>query len=119
MLARRNVEFPTLGYWPGFPQVATRRRDAFAGPFATLGGCTGGGCSSDTGILGGLGYFDSGLDLAGWGVAEWGTVAGALYLLVTSLMTTGRGVRKVRRAVRARGARQARRAALMRQLQES
>jgi hypothetical protein len=32
----------------------------------------------------GLGYFSSGLDISGWGAAEWATVAAGVYLALFS-----------------------------------
>ena len=54
-------------------------------------GCCGGACNR------GLGYFDSGWDLSGWGVVEWLTVAAGAYVLFSVLSTTKRGVGRARR----------------------
>jgi hypothetical protein len=95
MLARRKVEFPTLGYWPGFQSVATRTRTAFTGPFQPLAGCPGygGSCTGEPVTLGAL--FSSGLDVSQWGLAEWGIAAIGAYMLVSTVFTTRRGVRRI------------------------
>lgn len=62
----------------------------------TCGGCGGGGHHPH-----GMGLFDSGLDLTGWGIPEWLTAAGGLYLLFSLFGDTKRaatGVRKYNRA---------------------
>lgn len=46
-----------------------------------LSGC---GCGCSGGCNKGLGYFDSGFDISGWGWMEWGTVAIAAYMLVST-----------------------------------
>ena len=52
------------------------------------------------GCKGGLGFFDSGTDISGWGLPEWGTVAIVGYMLLSTVFTTGRAVRKTRARVR-------------------
>lgn len=58
-----------------------------------LGSCCGGGC--------GLGLFDSGMDFSQWGVAEYATLAGGLYVLFSVFSTTKRAVKTVHRKARA------------------
>jgi hypothetical protein len=120
MFAKSVVQFPTLGYWPGFPQVATSPPNEFSGPFALLGGV--GGCrfgGSCTGDPATLGFFDSGLDLAGWGLPEWAAVGAGAYLLFTSFLTTKRGVARVRKGIGRRASRRRRVESLKRQLSEA
>lgn len=144
-----KVEFPTLGYWPGvFSKVAQLPANEFRGPFTTLGrlgwggayafgdpvtlgGGAGGessgncpalgsaGCWGDPSTLGSLGFFDSGLDLGGWGVTEWLTAGAALFALYSMFSTTRRGVSRVRRSVKSSQARASRRRALQRQLEQA
>lgn len=120
MFAKQTVQFPTLGYWPGFKSVATAGVNAFTGPYTALAGLrgcgTGGSCTGDPLTLGAL--FDSGLDLSGWGFGEWGIVGLGAYLLVTSFLTTKRGVSRIRKSGAARASRARRRASLQRQLKE-
>src|ERR1039458_10889058 len=53
-----------------------------------LSGC-GCGCGGECG----MGYFDSGFDISGWGFAEWGTGIFAGYAFVSLFMDTKRSVR--------------------------
>ena len=76
-------------------------------PSRGLSGCgcggTCGGCGDDHSH--GLGLFDSGFDLSGWGVAEWGTVAFGVYVLAKvfgDAKRVGTKVRKVSRGVKAK-----------------
>ena len=74
--------------------------ERFDGPVPKLPGlgCGGScGCSKD---CGGLGFFDSGMDISGWGIAEWSTVAGLGYMVLSTVFTTKRAVRSVGRKVR-------------------
>lgn len=108
-------------YCFGDPVTLGRRRLAgygasCTGDPATLGG---GGCWGDPATLGRLGAFESGFDLAGWGVTEWAIAAGAVYALFAVFSTTKRGVRRVRKYQAGRAARAKRRRSLQRQLQEA
>lgn len=57
-------------------------------------GCGGACCSK------GLGFFDTGWDISGWGWMEWGTVLIGAYVLLSVFGTTKRGYGKVRRSYR-------------------
>jgi hypothetical protein len=52
-----------------------------------------------------MGFFDSGLDLSGWGIAEWGTVLFGIYALASLFMDTKRGVGRARKGFRSRKSR--------------
>jgi hypothetical protein len=57
-----------------------------------LAGCgCGGSCDKK-----GLGLFESGMDFSGWGLPEWSIVALGGYMILSTVFTTGRAVRKVR-----------------------
>ena len=78
-------------------------------------GCACGGTCGHCGSVG-LGLFDSGLDLTGWGPMEY-IVAGVLGWGLVSMLTTGtRGVRAVRKGSRARKSKAKRKADLQKQL---
>jgi hypothetical protein len=68
------------------------------GGLSGLGGC---GCGGTCGGCGdhshGMGLFDTGLDMSGWGLPEYGVLAGAAFL-VYSLVSGGRKARKSSRA---------------------
>ncbi len=51
------------------------------------------GCACDQK---GMGLFDSGLDISGWGFAEWGSIFAGALMLVSTVSTTHRAVRHVR-----------------------
>ena len=57
-------------------------------------GCGGACCSK------GLGFFDTGWDLSGWGWMEWGTVFVGAYILLSVFSTSKRATRRVRRGYR-------------------
>lgn len=78
-------------------------------------GCACGGSDRCGCRPGGLGLFDSGLDLNQWGVAEWGVVAGGAYLAMKLLGDVFAVRQTVRRHGRKRAA--AKRARLERQLE--
>lgn len=85
-------------------------------------GCACGGscghCSSGAGGWGGLGLFESGMDLNGWGVGEYVAAAGVAFLgfkVLGSLFSAGQTVRKT---VRRRSATKRRRSELQRELAE-
>jgi hypothetical protein len=62
-----------------------------------VGGCgCGGGCGGACHSAG-LGLFDSGLDLAQWGLGEWAAVGLGVYLIGSLMGDAGRAGRKVRR----------------------
>ncbi len=71
--------------------------ERFNGPIPGLGCTANCGCSQN---CGGLGFFDSGADPSGWGLAEWGTVAGLGYMVLSTIFTTGRAVRSVGKRVK-------------------
>jgi hypothetical protein len=58
---------------------------------------TGMGCVECGGTCGGMGLFDSGMDVSTWGYGEWACVAGAAYVVVAMLGTARRGVSAVKR----------------------
>lgn len=57
---------------------------------------TGLGCASCGGTCKGMGLFDSGMDFSQWGAVEWLIVAVGGYMVISTVFTTGRAVRKVR-----------------------
>lgn len=59
-------------------------------------GCACGGAGKGCAGSCGLGLFDSGLNPAGWGPLEWGIVAIAGYMVVSTVFTTKRAVSRVR-----------------------
>ena len=61
--------------------------------------CCGGGC--------GLGLFDSGFDLAQWGIGEWAIAAAGVFVAFSVFATTKRGTRAVVRTIRRRRRRRA------------
>ena len=61
---------------------------------------TGLGCPGVCGCSG-MGLFDSGFDPSTWGIAEWLTVAGGLYVVIAVFSTTKRAARSVHRKTRA------------------
>lgn len=72
----------------------------FYAPAATMGlGCGGCGGKCASCSAPGLGLFDTGLDVSGWGLGEWAVVAGAV---VVGAAVFGKGKRTVRtrRAIR-------------------
>lgn len=75
------------------------------------------GCACLSGVNG-LGLFDTGLDLSGWGPMEWAVIGLGAFALYSMVSTTGRGVRGARKAVRSRSTRRRRREQLRRQLEE-
>ncbi len=54
-----------------------------------LSGCCG-SCESK-----GMGLFDSGLDISGWSWPEWGSIFAGLYVLISTVSTTHRAVKRV------------------------
>lgn len=69
----------------------------FATP-AGQAGIRGLGCGGNCGCKDckGFGYFDTGLDYTGWGVAEWATVAFGVYVVFSTVSTTARATRAAR-----------------------
>ncbi len=64
-----------------------------------LNGC---GCNGQCGSCGeGLGLFDN-FSFGDWGIMEWGAGAVGAFVLFSVISTTGRGVTRVKRAVRRR-----------------
>jgi hypothetical protein len=59
------------------------------------------GCPGMCGC-GGMGLFDSGLDFSQWGIGEWATVAGVLYIAFSVFFTTKRGTQTVAKGIRRR-----------------
>ena len=61
-------------------------------------GCAGLGCpAGGTGCgCAGMGLFESGTDFTQWGLPEWGIVFVGVYMLFSTVFTTGRAVTKVR-----------------------
>lgn len=59
------------------------------------------GCDCGCGMGCGMGLFDSGLDFSQWGVAEWATILGGLYVAFSVFSTTKRAARSVHRKTRA------------------
>lgn len=64
------------------------------------------GCVACAGTCEGLGLFDSGTDVSGWGALEWGAVGLGLFAAFSMFSTTrratravGEGVRRTRRRV--------------------
>lgn len=58
------------------------------------------GCSSCQSK--GVGLFDSGLDVSGWGIAEWAIAGIGIYALASTFVQTKRNYQRVRRVVRRR-----------------
>jgi hypothetical protein len=77
---------------PAFPPNSTIPLNG--GGLGCPGLCCGGGC--------GLGLFDSGFDISQWGIMEWLTVAGGLYIVFSVFSTTKRGVAAARELPRKR-----------------
>lgn len=61
----------------------------------------------------GLGLFDTGLDLTGWGWAEWLTVFVGVYVVISVFSSTRRTVGRVRSGFRQRAQRRERRSELL------
>lgn len=101
--------------WPmcGGPQAAAVTRQ-----FVGLSGC-GGKCGCGGRCQQGLGYFDSGWDVSGWGWMEWGTVLVIGYMLMSTFQTSKRGYKRAASTVKGyrRRSRAARRARLERELE--
>jgi hypothetical protein len=53
-------------------------------------------CSGKCGSCGGMGLFDSGMDVSGWGAVEWIVAGIGAYAVISTVFTTGRVARKVR-----------------------
>ena len=74
------------------------------------------GCSGGCGGMSGLGIFDSGMDLSGWGVTEWLIVAVGLYGAISLFSDTRRTVGSVRKSRRSSQARARRKKKLQEEL---
>jgi hypothetical protein len=86
-------------------------------PGGGLSGChCGGTCGGCGGHSHGMGLFDTGLDLTGWGVAEYSVVGIGLYTLFKIIGDTRRVTSSVRKSSRARASKAARRARLQKEL---
>lgn len=75
-------------------------------------GCGGACCSP------GLGFFDTGWDISGWGWMEWGTVFVGAYVILSVFSTSKRGYQRTARKIRKYRRRGARRAELRRAMEE-
>jgi len=75
-------------------------------------GCACGSLKCGCGENLGLGLFDSGMDFTGWGWQEWAIIGLGGYVLLSTIFTTGRAVRKVKALP---GERRKRKAARLRQ----
>jgi hypothetical protein len=95
MYARRGVgNYITWPVCGGPAQIQNTRQ------FVGLSGCGCGCGGSKPACNSGLGYFDTGWDISGWGWMEWGTVLVAAYMLMSTFQATGRSYRKVSRGVK-------------------
>jgi hypothetical protein len=67
-------------------------------------GCGGGsGCSENEGMGAiGLGLFDSGLDISGWGIGEWSTVAVGGFLILKLFTGTKKAAKSYKKYKRRR-----------------
>ena len=84
------------GVSPGYGTALVQR-------VSGLGGC---GCGGKCGGCGdGLGLFDSGMDLASWGIKEWAVAGVGIFALFSMFSTTRRGVSAVSGGVQRRRAR--------------
>lgn len=84
--------------WPicgGAQQIAATQNFAgLSGYMRSRGmGCAG-GCSCGGTCQKGLGYFDTGWDISGWGWMEWGTVAVVAYMLMSTFQTSRRSYKR-------------------------
>jgi hypothetical protein len=99
----------TWEYYPPPYDFLAPRNSAAVPPFVYPARGVGCGCGGSCGgaCHGGLGLFESGLDLSQWGLGEWAAAALGVYL-IGSLMgdagRAGRQVRKYRKAKRTRRA---------------
>jgi hypothetical protein len=92
-----NIMAPGTGlvqHYNWSPAQEKRLRSAFGdkGMGCGCAGMAGCGCA-------GLGLFDSGLDVSGWGLPEFGIVALGGYMLMSTFFTTKRAARRVKSAV--------------------
>ena len=62
-----------------------------------LGDC---GCGCGGSCQTGLGYFDTGWDISGWGWMEWGTVLALAYVVMSTFSTTKRGYKRAAGTIR-------------------
>jgi hypothetical protein len=88
------------------------------GGLSGLGGCgcggTCGGCGDHH--LHGMGLFDTGFDLTGWGIGEWAVAGVGLYTLFKIIGDTKRVTSSVKKSSRSRAAKLRRRESLEKQL---
>lgn len=64
----------------------------------------------------GMGIFNSGTDISGWGWQEWGVVGIGAFAVWSMFSTTSRGVSTVKRSYRRRASRAAKRARLQKEM---
>ena len=57
-------------------------------------GCAGQDCGNCS--CSGMGFFDSGAEISGWGILEWATAGLGAYMLLSTIFTTKRAVSSVR-----------------------
>ena len=99
MYALRSRGMGTYISWPicGYPNQQIQVPNPGLSGFRKGLGC---GCGCGGSCFKGLGYFDTGWDISGWGWMEWGTILGIAYMLMSTVQTTKRGVQKARKRVR-------------------
>lgn len=86
-----------------------------------VAGRRGMGCASCSGTCGqkcGMGLFDSGFDVSGWGWPEMLIAAFGGYMVLSTIFTTKRAVSRVRTSARKRSSRNKRKAELQEQLRK-
>ena len=61
------------------------------------------GCAANCscgGTCAGMGFFDSGADISGWGILEWVAAGLGTYMVLSTVFTTRRAVKTVRKSAR-------------------
>lgn len=53
------------------------------------------GLGCDCGCKSGMGLFESGVDIAGWGWLEWGSIFAGAYMLISTVSTTHRAAKAI------------------------
>ena len=86
------IGWPICGYSGQPPALPNPGLSGYRGV-----GC---GCGCGGSCKTGLGYFDTGWDISGWSYMEWGTVLAIAYMLISTVTTTQRGYKKVRKRIR-------------------
>ena len=104
----------SAGGMSGYKAVSPRARlsEFYPPPYGFIGGmgCPGKsdcGCGGKCGGCGdghGMGLFDSGTDISGWGLPEWGLLGVGAFALFSMTSSVSRGARSVRRTLRRRRA---------------